>query len=58
MLTMRERVEWLGGKISFTSPVAPGRQGTLVRIEIPLARLATAPSTDTASWIIAAQMKR
>jgi signal transduction histidine kinase len=57
VLTMRERVEWLGGKISFTSPDDPERQGTLVRIEIPLARLTTAPSTDTASWIIAAQKK-
>lgn len=55
VLTMRERVEWLGGNINFTSPDTPGRQGTLVRIEIPLTRLTAAPSTDTTSWIIAAQ---
>jgi signal transduction histidine kinase len=58
VLTMRERVQWLGGKISFTSSDTLGRQGTLVRIEIPLARLSSAPSADTASWIIAAQKNR
>ncbi len=58
VLTMRERVKWLGGKISFTSSDTVGRRGTLVRMEFPLARLRSAPSTDTASWIIAAQKNR
>ncbi|HSN75084.1 MAG TPA: GAF domain-containing protein [Anaerolineae bacterium] len=58
MLTMRERVQWLGGKISFTSPHSQEQRGTLVRIEIPLARLASTPGADTASWVIATQGER
>lgn len=55
LLTMRERVEWLEGKISFISPCNASGTGILVRIELPLARLTSLPDTDTASWIIAAQ---
>jgi signal transduction histidine kinase len=55
VLTMRERMAWLGGKVSFLSPGSAAKQGTLVRIEIPLAHLISAPNSDTASWIIATQ---
>jgi signal transduction histidine kinase len=58
VLTMRERVQWLGGKISFTSPYSPEQRGTLVRIEVPLARLTSAPGADAASWVIAMQKDR
>lgn len=58
MLNMRERVEWLGGKISFISPCTPHGRGSLVKIELPLARLVSPPATDTASWIIATQKAR
>jgi signal transduction histidine kinase len=58
MLTMRERVQWLGGKISFTSPYSAQERGTLVRIEVPLARLTSAPGADAASWVMAAQKDR
>ncbi len=55
MLTMRERTEWLGGRISFKSPCTSDGRGTQVRIEVPLARLTSPPGSDTASWIIAAR---
>ena len=55
MLNMRERVDWLGGKISFVSPCSPQGRGALVRIELPMARLTSSPITDTATWIIATQ---
>ncbi|MEI2689121.1 MAG: GAF domain-containing protein [Anaerolineae bacterium] len=55
VLTMRERVHWLGGKISFTSRCEPICRGTLVRIELPLARLVLPTDADTASWVIATQ---
>jgi signal transduction histidine kinase len=53
VLTMSERVQWLEGKINFTSPCSPQSRGTLVRIEIPMARLTSLPGADTASWVIA-----
>lgn len=55
MLTMQERVQWLEGKLSFKSPCQPEGRGTLVQIELPLARLTTPPNADAASWIIATQ---
>jgi signal transduction histidine kinase len=55
VLTMRERAEWLEGKISFTSRCDPECHGTLVRIELPLARLTSPPGADTASWVLATQ---
>jgi signal transduction histidine kinase len=58
VLTMRERVEWLEGKISFTSQSDAERHGTLVRIELPLSRLTSASSADTVSWVMATQKSR
>ena len=58
VLTMRERVEWLEGKISFTSQSDAGRHGTLVRIELPLARLTSASDADTVSWVMTTQKRR
>ena len=58
VLTMRERAEWLEGKISFTSRCDPDCHGTLVRIELPLARLTSPPGADTASWVLATQKDR
>lgn len=55
MLTMRERVQWLEGRLGFQSPCRSDGRGTLVRIELPLARLTTPPDANTASWIIATQ---
>ncbi len=55
LLTMRERVQWLEGKISFITPCNSNCKGTLVRIDLPLARLTLPPGADTASWIIATQ---
>lgn len=55
MLNMRERVDWLGGNISFVSPCSPQGRGALVKIELPMARLTASPMTDTAAWIIATQ---
>lgn len=55
LLTMRERVEWLEGNISFISPCNASGTGILVRIELPLARLTSLPGADTASWVIATQ---
>ena len=57
VLTMRERVQWLGGKITFTSQTGPNGHGTLVRIELPLARLTLPHAADTASWVIATQSR-
>jgi signal transduction histidine kinase len=58
VLTMRERAEWLEGKVSFTSRCDPECRGTLVRIELPLARLTSPPGADTASWVLATQRDR
>lgn len=58
VLTMRERVQWLGGEISFTAPCDPECHGTLVRIELPLTRLTTSANADAASWVMATQSQR
>lgn len=55
VLTMRERVQWLEGRISFTSQCDPKCHGTLVHMELPLARLTSSGDADAASWIIATQ---
>lgn len=58
MLNMRERVDWLGGKINFISPCSPQGRGALVKIELPMSCLTTSPITDTAAWILATQKSR
>lgn len=58
VLTMRERVQWLGGQINFTTQCDPECHGTLVRIELPLTRLTTSANADAASWVMATQSRR
>ncbi len=58
LLSMRERLQWLEGKLSITTPSKGNRTGTLVRIELPLVRLTVPPSADTVSWIMATQKSR
>lgn len=58
VLTMRERAEWLEGKISFSRRTDSDDHGTLVRIELPLARLTSLPGADTATWVLATQRER
>lgn len=57
VLTMRERVQWLEGRITFTSQCAPQCRGTLVHIEVPVARLLATAGPDTAAWIMASQKR-
>lgn len=55
LLSMRERATWLGGSADITSP-RPGRtDGTIVRVQLPLARLTTPPQEDTAAWLVASR---
>ncbi|MCB0229811.1 MAG: hypothetical protein KDH90_11900, partial [Anaerolineae bacterium] len=49
LVSIRERVEWLGGQLLILSP-RPGQQrGTLVRARISLARLLAPPPRDQPS---------
>lgn len=47
LLSMRERVEWLGGQLLILSPRPGRRDGTLVRVRLALARVQTPPAPET-----------
>ena len=55
LLSMRERAGWLGGSVEIASPRPGHADGTLLRAQIPLARLITPPREDTASWLVASR---
>ena len=55
LLSMRERAGWLGGSVEITSPRPGHVDGTLLKAQIPSARLTTPPREDTASWLVASR---
>ena len=55
LLSMRERAGWLGGSVEIASPRPGHADGTLLKAQIPLARLVTPPREDTASWLVASR---
>ena len=55
LLSMRERAGWLGGSVEIASPRPGHADGTLLKAQIPLARLITPPREDTASWLVASR---
>ena len=52
---MRERAGWLGGSVEIASPRPGHADGTLLKAQIPLARLTTPTREDTASWLVASR---
>ena len=52
LLNMQERVAWLDGKIQFISPYLPSGKGSLVKVELPIARLVAVANNDMTSWLI------
>ena len=55
LLSMRERAGWLGGSVEITSPRPGHGDGTLLRAQIPLARLTAPLREDTAAWLVASR---
>ena len=51
LVSIRERVEWLGGQLLILSPRPGQRQGTLVRVRLALTRVLAPPPRDTSSVI-------
>lgn len=49
LLSIRERVEWLGGQLLILSPRPGKRQGTLIRVRLGLARVLAPPPRDAPS---------
>ncbi len=52
LLSIRERVEWLGGQLLILSPRPGQRPGTLVRVRLGLTRVLAPPPRDTPSRIV------
>ena len=55
LLSMRERAGWLGGSVEITSPRPGHGDGTLLKAQIPLARLTAPLREDTAAWLVASR---
>jgi signal transduction histidine kinase len=55
LLSMRERAGWLGGSVEIASPRPGHGDGTLLKAQIPLARLTAPPREDTAAWLVASR---
>ena len=49
LVSIRERVEWLGGHLLILSPRPGQQQGTLVRVRLGLQRILAPPPPDTSS---------